>query len=333
MPTARFTAAHTGLVPTVSLPGRGTTLTGRGAPAVIARLPGGPGVYRFRDARGTVLYVGRATALRPRVASYWSGLGQRGHLAPMVARVTRVEAVSCDSPHEAAWLERNLLETSLPAWNLTAGGQENVVYIRLDERPSAPALTVARRRRPARQVRYYGPYLGGLRARQAVAALNRVFPLAYTGTGLRGAQLGLARARRVGPAHRERFLGTLGAVLQRQPDAVARVRGELEQLRRRAADSLAFEFAGRIHGEISALDWVTGPQRVTTMDAGDFDVYGWSGGVLVRFGVRGGRLCHWSQRACTRSRAAARLAVTPAGWAGFAGRNAELAAALGRAGG
>ena len=165
-------------------------------------------------------------------------------------------------------------------------------------------------------------------ARQAVAALNRVFPLAYTGTGLRGAQLGLARARRVGPAHRQRFLRTLAAVLQRQPEAVVRVRGELEQLRRRAADSLAFEFAGRIHGEIGALDWVTGPQRVTTMDAGDFDVYGWSGGVLVRFGVRGGRLCHWSQRACTRSRAASRLAVTPAGWAGFAGRNAELAAAL-----
>jgi len=304
------------------------SLLRREKPAAVARLPGGPGVYRFRDARGTVLYVGRATALRPRVASYWSGLGHRGHLAPMVARVARIEAVSCDSPHEAAWLERNLLETSLPDWNRTAGGQENVVYIRLDERPSAPALTVVRRRQPARQVRYFGPYLGGLRARQAVAALNRVFPLAYTGTGLRGTQLGLARARRVGPAHREAFLRTLGAVLQRQPEAVARVRGELEQLSRRAAESLAFEFAGRIHGEISALDWVTGPQRVTTMDAGDFDACGWSGEVLVRFAIRGGRLCEWSQHACPRSRAVPRLAVTPAGWAGFARRNAELAAAL-----
>ena len=319
-------------MPAVSLPG-GEPSTRRRAPAAVARLPGGPGVYRFRDARGTVLYVGRATALRPRVASYWSGLGHRGHLAPMVARVARIEAVSCDSPHEAAWLERNLLETSLPDWNRTAGGQENVVYIRLDERPSAPALTVVRRRQPARQVRYFGPYLGGLRVRQAVVALNRVFPLAYTATGLHGAELGLARARRVGPAHRETFLRTLGAVLQRQPEAVARVRGELEQLRRHAAESLAFEFAGQIHGEIGALDWVTGPQRVTTMEAADFDVYGWCAGMLVRFGVRGGRLCHWSQRACTRSRAASRLAVTPAGWAGFAGRNAELAAALSGAAG
>jgi len=301
---------------------------GRGAPATVARLPGGPGVYRFRDARGAVLYVGRAGALRSRVASYWSDLGQRRHLAPMVARVARVEAVSCDSPHEAAWLERNLLEMSLPAWNRTAGGQENVVYIRMDGQPIAPALTVRRLPKPARQVRLFGPYLGGLRARQAVAGLNRVFPLAYTGTRLRGAQLDLARAHGVGPAHREAFIAMMGAILQRQPEAVARFRRQLERLRDRAAESLAFESAGQIQDEIRALGWVTGPQRVTTLDAGDFDACGWSGGVLVQFGIRGGRLCHWSQRRCPRSRAASRLAVTPAGWADFAQRNAELAAAL-----
>jgi hypothetical protein len=78
------------------------------------RAAGTPGVYRFRDARGGVLYIGRATALRHRVASYWSDLRERGYPAPMVARVTRIEAVTCDSPHEAAWLERNLLEASLP---------------------------------------------------------------------------------------------------------------------------------------------------------------------------------------------------------------------------
>jgi excinuclease ABC subunit C len=69
-----------------------------GAPPAIRCLPGGPGVYRFRDAQGAVLYIGRATALRSRVASYWADWGERGHLVPMVARVARLEAVSCDSP-------------------------------------------------------------------------------------------------------------------------------------------------------------------------------------------------------------------------------------------
>lgn len=90
-----------------------------------ARLPLAPGVYRFRDQAGRVLYVGRAASLRRRVQSYWGDLGDRGHLAPMVARIARVEAVVCDSAHEAAWLERNLLERRLPPWNRSpSGGQE-----------------------------------------------------------------------------------------------------------------------------------------------------------------------------------------------------------------
>ena len=163
-----------------------------GVPPAVQALPARPGVYRFLDSRGTVLYLGRATALRARVASYWAAdLGDRRHLAPMISRVARIEAVLCESVHEAAWLERNLLERSLlerslPRWNRTAGGQETEVYLELDERAAAPGLTVQHqpRRGPAR--RPFGPYLGGLRARQAAAGLNRVLPLAATGTGLTG---------------------------------------------------------------------------------------------------------------------------------------------------
>jgi len=80
----------------------------------VACLPNSPGVYRFRDADDRVLSIGRATWLRGRVGSYWSDLRERGHLAPMVARIAGIEAVVTDSVHEAAWLERNLLEAALP---------------------------------------------------------------------------------------------------------------------------------------------------------------------------------------------------------------------------
>jgi excinuclease ABC subunit C len=162
-------------------------MRGKGPPAV-ASLPTSPGVYRFRDAGDRVLYVGRASALRSRVASYWSDLRDRDHLAPMVARIARIEAVSCDSAHEAAWLERNLLEASLPPWNRTPGGQETAVYIRLDAGPVTPGLSVAYQAEPAGQVRYFGPYLGGLRVRRAVAALHRIRPLSYSGARLDGAE-------------------------------------------------------------------------------------------------------------------------------------------------
>jgi excinuclease ABC subunit C len=69
---------------------------------------------------------------------------------------------------------------------------------------------------------------------------------------------------------------------------LAAARGELEALRDRAARALGFELAGRIQDEIQALDWVTGPQRVTTIDPDDAEVHGWAGGVLVRFVITGG---------------------------------------------
>ena len=62
----------------------------------------------------------------------------------MVARIARVEAVICDSAHEAAWLERNLLQRRLPPWNRSVGGQEAEVWIRLSAQPRHPGLTVVR---------------------------------------------------------------------------------------------------------------------------------------------------------------------------------------------
>jgi hypothetical protein len=130
-----------------------------------ARLPPGPGVYRFRDAAGGVLYLGRSVSLRRRVASYWGDLGDRGHLAAMVARIARVEAVPCDSAHEAAWLERNLLERRKPPWNRSpSGGQESEVWIRLSESAPAPGVMVVRRRRTGDRARHFGPYLRGQKA-------------------------------------------------------------------------------------------------------------------------------------------------------------------------
>jgi excinuclease ABC subunit C len=300
----------------------------RNGPTVIARLPRTPGVYRFRDARDRVLYIGRATALRSRVASYWPDLRDRGHLGPMVARIARIEAVSCDSVHEAAWLERNLLETALPPWNRTPGGQESAVCIRMSAGPVNPGLSVVYQAEPTDQVCYFGPYLGGLKVRQAVTALHRILPLPYSGTRLASTERDLARARGVAGDDRATLIGSLTTILERQPAAVSWAHRQLEQLRDHAAATLACEFAARIQDEIDALGWVSCPQRVTTMEATDLTIAGWSGGMLVQFLIQGGRLCHWSQRPSSLPSVAPALAATPAAWRDFTQRNAELAARL-----
>ncbi|GAA2499811.1 GIY-YIG nuclease family protein [Winogradskya humida] len=293
----------------------------------ISALPAAPGVYRFRDETGRVLYMGRATELRSRVASYWGELRDRRHLRRMVPRITRIEAISCDSVHEAAWLERNLLEESKPRWNRTRGGQEVPAYLILDARAATAGLRLVHVPEPqVAGVTRFGPYLGGVRTRLTVSALHRVHPLAYTRSGLTGAERDLAATRGVTIADRENLTQAVASVLLRDPVAVAAAQETLLSVRTRAADSLAFELAGRITEELRALDWVTAPQRVTSDEAGDFAVRGWADGVLVSFTVRAGRVRTWTQRHTTRP-----AAEGPAGWQEFAERNAALAALLDRA--
>ena len=293
------------------------------------RLPSGPGVYRFSDARGRVLYLGRAVSLRRRAVSYWGDLGDRAHLAPMVARTARLEAVVCDSAHEAAWLERNLLQASLPPWNRApSGGQEKEVWIRLSESALASGVAVVHRPTAAPGARYFGPYLGGLQVRRAVSGLSRVLPLGYAGGPPSGTRRELARALGVSDAERDELARTVAAVLDRDPASVASVRERLTARRDAAAARLAFEFAARLQDELEALAWVTSEQKVTRATPDEFDVCGWADGVLVQFAVRGGRLSGWAQRACAAASARGPVAATPPEWAGFARRNAELAACL-----
>jgi excinuclease ABC subunit C len=292
-------------------------------PASASLLPPGPGVYRFRDRAGRVLYIGRAVSLRRRVLSYGGDLGDRGHLAPMVARIARVEAVACDSAHEAAWLERNLLERRRPPWNRSLGGQEAEVWIRLSASPRTPGLAVVRQPEPGD----YGPYLGGQKVRDAVSGLGRVLPLGYAADGQAGTERDMARLRGASPAARPELARTIAAVLSRDQAALASVRTELTARRDAAAAALAFEFAGRLQAELAALAWITGEQKVTQVQ-GDADVRGWADGVLVCFEIRGGRMCGWRQRSCGAAAARRHLAQTPPAWAAFARRNAELAARL-----
>jgi len=295
----------------------------------VSRLPSGPGVYRFRDGAGRVLYIGRAGSLRRRVGSYWRDLGDRPHLARMVTQIGRVEAVLCASEHEAAWLERNLLERSIPRWNRTAGGQEVEVYVRLSASPRSPGLSVVHEpRTPGAAVRYFGPYLGGARVRLAVAGLHRIFPLAYAADAPLGSMAAMAAERRVCGADRTGLAGQIAAVLGRDPAAVADARERLVARREAAAAAEAFEVAGRIQAELAALDWVTCPQRVTVPAGGDALVAGWADGVLVRFEIAGGRMSGWRQYQRTRAQADRWLARTPPHWREFAAENAALAAAL-----
>jgi excinuclease ABC subunit C len=130
--------------------------------------------------------------------------------------------------------------------------------------------------RPSPDARYFGPYLGGLKVRLAVSAVHRVMPLAYAADGLRGALRDLAGVRGVDPGDRPVLIDAIIALLSREPEAVARFRGELLWRRDGTARDLAFELAARLQAEIQAVEWVTSEQKATRAGPGDADIHGWA---------------------------------------------------------
>ena len=274
-------------------------------PATVAALPAAPGVYRFRDAQGRAVYLGRATDLRARVGSYWGDLRDRPHLRRMVPQVAGLEAVPCVSVHEATWLERNLLERSRPRWNRIRGGLEVPTWIALLERSGTAELRVVHSPADAADAPVFGPYLGGGQSRLAAAGIDRVLSLSYAGARRSGFDRDMARVRGVADADLTERVGRARAVLAGVPDAVAWALDALARRRGEAAGACAFEVAQRIQAELEALSWVTAPQRVTTPDATlgprsaapgpTTRVHGHADGVLVTFEVRAGRLDGWRQ--------------------------------------
>ena len=289
-------------------------------PSGAAVLPARPGVYRFRDSRGRALYIGRAADLRSRVRSYWGPLGDRRHLADMVTRVDRIEAVVCQSRHEAAWLERCMLEHRMPPWNRTAGGQEVPVWLKITNDG------VQVEHRPVGTAVRFGPYLGGTQTRSAADGLNRAYPFRYA-TTRSGAERDMARVRGVLPIDGPRMRAAVAAVLSGDPASVDACRTELVCRREASVEMLDFERAAVIQGELEGLAWIMEPSRVLGHGP-DHDVHGWAAGLLLTFELRGGRISGWRTRPCTQQGAQDWLSSTPGHWRDFAAENAQLAALL-----
>lgn len=291
-------------------------------------LPAEPGVYRFRDGQDRVIYVGRATELRSRVRSYAGDLGRRRHLRRMVPQIGRVEAIVCASVPEAGWLERNLLQRSLPRWNRIRGGLELLGWLVVSDDPGRPGLDLVVEG-TAHGADAFGPYLGVERLALARSALLRAWPVPLAGNRLGTADRSLAEARGVGPGELAAYARQVRAVLSGDQVAIATLHALLAAASDRAVAQLAFETARQIQAEAAALDWLVAPQRVTGCSPG-LRLGATADGLAFSLQATGDRLDRWTS---TRTQEPPGVtAETPAQWHDFAVRNAELAAALHRIG-
>ena len=241
----------------------------------VAKLPDQPGVYLLKDARGKLLYVGKAVSLRKRVASYFrlpaapkasqrgaAQAGRRATLGPRITQLVRqvadIDIQQTTSEAEALLLEAQLIKDHRPRYNVAFRDDKSYPMLKVTREPF-PRLLVTRRKL-ADGAAYFGPYTDAGLMHQAVHFLRRVFPLrtctAFPKTPCLEYHLGQCLApcvQYIDAPHYQRIVEDLVAFLEGKRDHLLR---DLARRMEQASRHQRFEEAARLRDQIQALSSV-----------------------------------------------------------------------------
>src|SRR5215210_1983329 len=243
-------------------------------------LPNAPGVYRMLDAKGDVLYVGKARNLKARVGSYARAQAHSNRIARMVAATASMEFVTTATEAEALLLEANLIKQLKPRYNVLLRDDKSLPYILLTADSEASQIVKHRgaRNRPGN---YYGPFASVWAVNRTVNALQRAFLLrscnnSYYENRTRPCLLHQIK-RCSGPCTQEiaipeyrTLVEEARAFLSGKSNAVKeRLVGEMNE----AAENLEFERAARYRDRLAALSAVQATQGINTQGVEEADVF------------------------------------------------------------
>ncbi|HTI76390.1 MAG TPA: excinuclease ABC subunit UvrC [Mycobacterium sp.] len=268
-------------------------------------IPLEPGVYRFRDPHGRVIYVGKAKSLRSRLNSYFADIaGLAPRTRQMVMAAGSVEWTVVNTEVEALQLEYNWIKEFDPRFNIRYRDDKSYPVLAVTLNEEYPRLMVYRGAR-RKGVRYFGPYSHAWAIRETLDLLTRVFPARTCSAGVfkRHRQIGrpcllgyidkcsAPCVERVSADEHRQIVNDFCDFLAGKTDRLVR---DMEQQMNQAAAELDFERAARLRDNISALKRALEKQAVVFGDGTDADVVAFADDELEAavqvFHVRGGRV-------------------------------------------
>jgi len=245
-------------------------------------LPTKPGVYLFRDARGQVLYIGKAKSLRPRVRSYFQRGETRAAIAQLPDRVADLEVIVTDTEVEALHLEQNLVKRHRPPFNVRLRDDKSFPYIAVTVEDEYPRVMFTRERH-RRGVVYFGPYANAKKVRETLDVLNRVFPYRpcegpkpgrHSGIPCLDYHIERCLAPCVGYVSKEDYRKVVDGVIEFLSGDTRPIVRELEAKMKRAAEDERFEEAARYRNRLFAVRHLAERQGADKRAVGTVDVIG-----------------------------------------------------------
>jgi len=245
---------------------------------LMAALPHRPGVYRFFDAQGAALYVGKAGDLRKRVSNYFQKSEHEPRIAAMIPQIARVDTTAVRSNGEALLLENNLIKALEPRYNILFRDDKSYPYVCLSGDPF-PQLRFHRGTLD-RKHKYFGPFPSAGAVRDGIATLQKVFQIrtcentvfANRSRPCMLHQIQRCTAPCVGLIGEEEYAQDVQSALLFLQGKTDEVLAQLKMQMDDASAKLDFERAARIRDKIHRLQQLQSRQFVESATAGDIDV-------------------------------------------------------------
>ena len=247
-------------------------------------LPLKPGVYIMQDKQRSVIYVGKAKALKNRVSQYFQDSASHSEKTrAMVSQIDHFDVIIADSEFEALVLECSLIKRHQPRYNILLKDDKGYPYIRLSVQDEYPHFSLVNR--PAQDgARYFGPYGSRGSTQAIIEALRTALRLPSCGKKFprdigkerpclnyhMGQCSGYCRGADLKEEHEQAMAQAISLLEGRYKEVLAELRVEME----RAAEELRFEKAAELRDRLRAIELLGKRQKVVAGSLADTDVTG-----------------------------------------------------------